>query len=453
MTVQDRPHLGHMRAALSGEILRRYLRHLGYEVTYVTNFTDIDDKIIAKAEEQNEDWRDIAERHIQAYLDFAEVLGIEPADHFPRATRHIQEIVDLIQKLVDAGKAYEAGGDVYFSVKSDPAYGAVSGRRTEELQVGARIEPGEAKRDPLDFTLWKGAKPGEPSWESPWGPGRPGWHIECSAMSMKYLGQTLDFHGGGLDLVFPHHENERAQSECATGHPFVRHWVHNGLVTMGGEKMSKSSGHYYPMEQAVEDFQPEVVRFYLLSTHYRSPIEFSKERLSEAAAAYERIETMVRAARRAIAAGGAGEAGGSEKSAGAAERLAAGLERAEDGFHAAMRDDLNTAAALGKVFDLVKAANVYLEEAPTPDPEALSAGLEALSRMGTILGLFGREGFGREEEIPAEASALAAERAEARRAKDWARADEIRDRLLEMGYTVEDRPEGPLVRRAAAGTP
>jgi len=297
MTVQDKPHVGHIRSSMSGDVMRRYLMHLGFEVVYVYNFTDIDDKILERASNEDVEYKSVSERNIEAYLEYAKLHNILPATHYPRATEHIQEILDMIGTLVEKGFAYAAGGDVYYDVRKKPDYGKLSGRDVDEMRSGTRIEPGEAKRDTLDFALWKGAKPGEPSWESPWGPGRPGWHIECSAMSMKYLGETFDIHGGGQDLIFPHHENEMAQSEAATGKPFVKFWTENGMVNLGGEKMSKSTGTLFYIEDIAKQSDPEVVRYYLLTTHYRSPIDFSHERLSEAAVAYARLRAPLERAK------------------------------------------------------------------------------------------------------------------------------------------------------------
>src|SRR5512134_2437196 len=291
MTVQNKPHVGHIRASLSAEVMRRYLEHLGYQVRYVYNFTDVDDKIIERATAEGVEWQHVSERNIEAFLRFADLHNIKPASLYPRATRHIGEMHALIARLIEKGHAYAAGGDVYFDVRSKPDYGKLSGRRVDEMREGYRIEPGEAKRDPLDFALWKGAKPGEPAWDSPWGPGRPGWHIECSAMAMKHLGETIDLHGGGQDLIFPHHENEIAQSEACTGKPMANFWTENGLVNLSGAKMSKSVGNFFFIEDIAAHVDPETTRFYLLSTHYRSPIEFSLERLNEAGVAYQRLRT------------------------------------------------------------------------------------------------------------------------------------------------------------------
>jgi cysteinyl-tRNA synthetase len=434
MTVQDKPHVGHIRASLSGDLMRRYLMHLGYDVVYVYNFTDVDDKIIDRANREGVEYTSVSERNIEAYLRFADLHNVLRATHYPRATRHIGEILALIGTLVDKGFAYAAGGDVYFDVRSKSDYGKLSGRDVDEMRAGARIEVGEAKRDPLDFALWKGAKPGEPAWDSPWGPGRPGWHIECSAMSMKYLGEHFDIHGGGQDLIFPHHENEIAQSEAATGRPFANFWTENGMVNLGGEKMSKSTGKLFFIEDIAATVDPEVVRYYLLSTHYRSPIDFSQDRLSEAAVAYQRLRSPLERSQAWAhpnlprPAGGLGEI----------------VAEADRRFHEAMDDDFNSARAIGHLFDLSREANRALDEGAGPDANAAAAALLAL---GGILGLFWKEPVG--ESWPAEVLALVGEREAARKARDWKRADAIRDQLLAHGAVVEDGPSGPKVKRRA----
>ena len=295
MTVQDKPHMGHMFAFVAGDMIRRYLEYLGYAVTYIQNFTDIDDKIIDRANQEGVDYRTVVERNIEAYHRIAQAVNIKPATLYPYATHHIAEILAMVQVLIGKGHAYVAGGDVYFRVRTKQDYGKLSKRDIDDLISGARVEIGENKEDPLDFALWKASKPGEPAWDSPWGPGRPGWHIECSAMATKYLGDTLDFHGGGEDLIFPHHENELAQSECATGHEFTRHWMHNGLLNLRGQKMSKSTRHFFAMEDVLREFDGQVVRFYLLSsTHFRSQMEYSRERLEDARKAFERLANACR---------------------------------------------------------------------------------------------------------------------------------------------------------------
>ncbi|MCK4585628.1 cysteine--tRNA ligase, partial [candidate division WOR-3 bacterium] len=281
LTVQDRPHIGHIRASITADILKRYFEYSGFDVTLITNFTDIDDKLIEKEKETGEDFRSIARRIIDEYFENADKLNIKRADFFPEATKHIQEIQELVSRLIEKGFAYVSGGNVYYDVSKFSGYGKLSGKKLEDLRVGARVEPDETKRNPVDFVVWKGAKPGEPWWESPWGRGRPGWHIECSAMSMHYLGETFDIHGGGADLMFPHHENEIAQSEGATGKPFARYWVHNGRLNLSGEKMSKSIGNVVLISDILKTYKPDVVRLYLLSTHYRSPLEYYEDRLKE----------------------------------------------------------------------------------------------------------------------------------------------------------------------------
>ena len=433
MTVQDKPHVGHIRASLSGDLMRRYLQHLGYEVTYVYNFTDVDDKIIERANHEGLEFGAVSERNIDAYLRYADLHNIQRASVYPRATRHIPEILSLIQRLMDKGVAYAAAGDVYYEVRKKSDYGKLSKRNVDDMRAGARIEVGEHKRDPLDFVLWKGAKPGEPSWESPWGPGRPGWHIECSAMSMKYLGERLDIHGGGQDLIFPHHENEIAQSEAATGKPFASFWTENGMVNLSGDKMSKSTGLLLYAEDIAARFDPEVVRYYLLSTHYRSPIEFSEERLAEAGVGYQRLRTPLERADVWNGAPSGSELGGSLKEA---------AEQAEARFAEAMDDDFNSAKALGHLFDFGREVNRAFDEGAE-----LEAGRAAqhLRRLGEILGLFWKAPEA--AEWPAEVLELVQVREAARKSRDWARADQVRSRLLELGAVVEDGADGPRLKR------
>jgi cysteinyl-tRNA synthetase len=436
MTVQNKPHVGHIRASLSGEVMRRYLEHLGYQVTYLYNFTDVDDKIIERAGAEGVEWESVSERNIEAYLRFADLHNIKPATVYPRATRHIAEMHALISTLIAKGHAYAAGGDVYFDVRSKPDYGKLSGRRVDDMREGYRIEPGEAKRDPLDFALWKGSKPGEPSWDSPWGPGRPGWHIECSAMAMKYLGDTFDIHGGGQDLIFPHHENEIAQSEGATGKPLARFWCENGMVNLGGEKMSKSTGNLFFIEDVAAQVDPEVVRFYLLSTHYRSPIDFTMERLREAAVAYQRLRLPLERA----GVWSAPALGVESRRAGGA--LGDAVAEARRLFAESMDDDFNTAKAIGHLFDLAREANRAMDEAGEGEARL---GALALFELGEVLGLFWKAPAG--ERWEPEVLALVEAREAARRSKEWGKADELRGSLLALGVLIEDGPRGPRLRR------
>ena len=431
MTVQNKPHVGHIRASLSAEVMRRYLEHLGYEVTYIYNFTDVDDKIIERANAEGVQYQAVSQRNIDAYLEFADTHNIKRATIYPRATEHIAEMHVMIAKLIEKGHAYAAGGDVYFDVRSKADYGKLSGRRVDDMREGYRIEPGEAKRDPLDFALWKGSKPGEPAWESPWGPGRPGWHIECSAMAMKYLGETFDIHGGGQDLIFPHHENEIAQSEACTGHPFANFWAENGMVNLGGEKMSKSTGNLFFIEDIVKSVDPEVVRYYLMSTHYRSPIEFTLERLQEAGVAYQRLRAPLERANVWSAPGGAAPGGELGEAVAEAERL----------FTESMDDDFNSAKAIGHLFDLARAINRALDEGA--GAEAVAAAKE-LYRLGAVLGMFWRAAAA--ADWPAEVLALAAERDAARKGKDWVRSDQLRKELAALGVVVEDGPQGQKLK-------
>ena len=378
-----------------------------------------------------EPFHELTERFIAAMHEDSGALGVLPPDQEPRATGHIDEIVAMIVRLIEKGHAYvAANGDVYSDVSGFPGYGRLSGKKVEELRSGARVEVDEAKDDPLDFALWKAAKPGEPAWSSPWGAGRPGWHIECSAMSTSCLGNHFDLHGGGQDLVFPHHENEIAQSEAATGSDFVNFWMHNGMVNLGGQKMSKSEKRFFLMEDLLRTIPPEEIRFFLLATHYRSPIEFSEERLAEAHTAFERLRQPVERF------GGFAE-GPAEPPADPA------LVAARDGFHEAMQDDFNTARAMGHLFDLARAVNRFGEAGDAPGARA---GARLLRELGGLLGLL-QQGP-REQEWPAEVLQLVAEREEARKRKDWGRSDALRADLLARGALVEDSPAGPRLKRA-----
>jgi len=449
MTVQDRPHMGHMLAFVSADLIRRVLEYFGYEVLHVQNFTDIDDKIIARAQEEGQDPKVLAQRNIDRFFEAADALHIERATLYPKVTEHIEDIIAFIQRLIDAGHAYEAGGSVWFDVRSWPSYGELSGRDIEELESGYRIEVDENKRDPLDFALWKASREGEPSWDSPWGPGRPGWHIECSVMSTKYLGETFDLHGGGRDLIFPHHENELAQSK-AVGGQFVRYWMHNGLLNLEGQKMSKSTGHFFAMEDVLAEFSPEVVRFYLLRGHFRNQMEYSRERMEEARSAYERMRRALQRIEVSAADPHLGEESGPEVSSPEGQALLESAERAKTAFDEALADDFNAEAALAALFELVREANPYWvarPEAPQLEAEVVHRVREVLRGSLAVLGLFESLEAGGGE-IPPEIEELARRREEARRARDWATADALREEIQSKGYTVEDHAGGSTIRPA-----
>ncbi|MBC8530374.1 cysteine--tRNA ligase [Gehongia tenuis] len=434
-TVYNYFHIGNARPFVVFDVLRRYLKYRGYDVTYVQNFTDIDDKMIRRAREENTTVAELAERYIAEYYKDADGLGILRADVNPRATQHMGEIIGLIEKLIEKGHAYEVNGDVYFSVPSYAPYGRVSGQPLEDLEAGARIEVGEVKRHPLDFALWKAQKEGEPAWESPWGMGRPGWHIECSAMSMKYLGETLDIHCGGQDLAFPHHENEVAQSEAATGKPFVRYFMHNGYINVDNRKMSKSVGNFFTVRDVAEKFDLEVVRLFLLGAHYRSPINFSEELLEQAKSGLARLYNAKTDGEFYL------ENAGDDASAPDAEAHFTDRAEALKGeFERAMDDDLNTADALGSLYEYVRELNILV--AAGASKAAVEAGLAGLMELASVMGLLQRKAEGVDDSV----MKLVEERQAARKARDFARADAIRDELAALGYAVEDTPEGPKVK-------
>ena len=450
VTVYDYCHIGHARAAVAFDVIARYLRYAGYEVTYVRNYTDIDDKIIHRSNEQGIGWKELAETFIEAHDTDMGALGVQRADVEPRATDYIEEIIGIVRTLEEKGFAYEVEGDVYFSVEKFKGYGKLSKRNTEELQAGARIEVDERKANPLDFALWKRSKAGEPAWESPWGQGRPGWHIECSAMSAAILGQPLDIHGGGKDLIFPHHENEIAQSEAAGGKEFVRYWMHNGFVNIDSEKMSKSLGNFFTIREVLERYRPEVVRFFLLSTHYRSPLDFSDGALTEARVRYERFMNLFSRMSRMKEEGRAMDGGESAS----LEELTG---RTLPSFREAMDDDFNTAAAIGHLFTALPSLNAVLDRADVSRvgvSKVFREGVEGFFReIGKVLGFFedglrsGEAWFSHsgDEEARAGAQAMAEERVEARKSKDWARADDLRGRIAELGFEVQDTPQGPVL--------
>lgn len=450
MTVQDQPHVGHMFAFVACDMIRRYLEFLGYEVTHVQNFTDIDDKIIAKAQAEGVDYRVVAERNMALYHAAAGALRLLPAHQYPLATENIDGIIDYTRKLITSGHAYAVDGDVYFDVRSYDDYGRLSGRHVDDMRAGARVEVGEKKRDPLDFALWKASRPGEPAWDSPWGPGRPGWHIECSVMATRYLGEHFDFHGGGQDLLFPHHENERAQSCAATGSHFVNYWLHNGLLYLGGSKMSKSDGNFFAMADVLAKVRPEIVRFFLLNAHFRSHLDYSEERLQETAAAYDRLARGVGRLLAALAADVAPVPAGLVSAQG--EILAKQVRDHRRRFFAALDDDFNSGGAIGELFALVRDLNQYHAAAgeTVRDEAILAQARVLLQEADRILGLFpGGLASCLEEmdEAPAEIRRLAVEREAARRDRDWAQADTLRAQIQAQGWLVEDGPQGSVLRR------
>ncbi|MEK6200839.1 MAG: cysteine--tRNA ligase [Desulfobulbaceae bacterium] len=452
ITSYDFCHIGHARSALAFDMIVRYLRYRGYTVTYIRNFTDIDDKIINRAAEQGVSAQTLAERYIDEFYVAMDKLGIDRPTLEPRATEHIPEMIELISELISKGLAYPSGSDVYYSVNGFPEYGKLSGRNLDDMQAGARIAINEKKNHPMDFVLWKGSKPGEPTWDSPWGPGRPGWHIECSAMSRKYLGDTFDIHGGGQDLVFPHHENEVAQSEGASGKPFVNTWIHHGFVTIRDEKMSKSLGNFLTIREILAQYHPEVLRFFIFSTHYRNPLDFSEAAMQDAIAGLDRLYGCM-AALDALSDSGAVKNATVLASSKDQDRLSTIEQR----FQKAMDDDFNTAQAQGILFDAVKIINKVLQHLP-PHPHRQD--VELLKRSGLLIKkLAGIMGLLREDartyltekktsllqdlEISEqEILALIQERKDARAAKEWARGDSIRDQLLARGVELKDDANG-----------
>lgn len=449
VTVYDFCHIGHARSAVVFDVIVRYLRYKGYKVKFVKNFTDIDDKIINRANKEGVSWKEIAEKYTEEYYKDMDRLGVMRADIEPKATEHIEDMIKIVQTLIDKGFAYtvdeNGSSSVYFSVERFPEYGKLSKKKIDELTAGARVEVDERKRNPLDFALWKASKPGEPWWESPWGKGRPGWHIECSAMSLKHIGETVDIHGGGADLIFPHHENEIAQSEAYTGKPFAKYWIHNGFVTINKEKMSKSLGNVLNIRDLLELYDAEALRLFLLSSHYRSPIEFSHEYIKEAELSLDRayssimrmeeIETEITP----------------KKPTGMLQDIREALKSLKINFEEAMDEDFNTAKAIGFIFDFIKEINRFLDKKPSTEEEiqTVRESRKVLKELGSILNIFQRQPIDwyrsllkikrvniSEEEI----ERMIEERALARKNKDWQKADQIRQVLLDKGIILEDRP-------------
>ncbi|MEJ5227127.1 cysteine--tRNA ligase [Thermodesulfovibrio sp.] len=449
VTVYDLCHIGHARSAVVFDVIVRYLRYKGYDVKFVRNFTDIDDKIINRAQKEGISWKEVADKYTNEYYKDMDRLGIARADIEPKATEHIQEMIEIIKALIEKGYAYEVdegeAKSVYFSVDKFSGYGKLSKKKLEDLIHGARVEVDERKKSPLDFALWKASKPGEPWWESPWGKGRPGWHIECTAMSMKHIGETLDIHGGGADLIFPHHENEIAQSEAYTGKPFAKYWIHNGFVTINKEKMSKSLGNVLNIRDLLEVYDAEALRLFLLSSHYRSPIEFNHEYLKESEAMLDRfystslrIEDLKAFDK------------GSPKSL--TIELKPLVENLKTKFEEAMDDDFNTAKAIGAIFEFIKELNRLMDKKPSSEEE-ISLIREAdtiLRELGGVLNLFHRKAIDwyrdllhlkRIDILEEEIEELINERNQARKEKNWQKADDIRNFLLTKGIILEDRPD------------
>lgn len=486
-TVYNHIHFGNARTFLSFDLIRRYLEYKGFEVNFVQNITDVDDKIINKANEEGRSFEEVAEEYTKAFIDAMDALKVKPPTSRPKATDHIDEMIELIETLIEKGHAYAVEGDVYFDVRSYPPYGKLSGRKLEDLMSGARVDVDERKKDAFDFALWKSAKPGEPSWDSPWGAGRPGWHIECSVMSDTELGFPFDIHGGGSDLVFPHHENEIAQSEAATGVEFARYWLHGGMLMINSEKMSKSLGNFTTLKQVLAQYPASIIRLFMMQTHYRSPLDFSDSRLAETAQTQERILTFIENVDWAESSEGAentelegvegtglegaeseGPEGKSDSSReDAADALLEKVRESRKKFEAEMDDDFNSAGAIGPLFELIREGNALLASRTKGDQkslEALVAARELIIELFAVLGVDFREltqaeeypqGFvtlasellGFEGDSPAEAlDALLDMRAQARADKEWAKADAVRDGFAAMGYVIEDTANGARVK-------
>ncbi len=438
-TVYNYIHVGNARPIILFDVLRRYLEYRGYQVTFVQNFTDVDDKIIRKANEEGVDSSDIAKKYIEEYWTDAKGLGVRPATVHPKATENIGQIIKMVKTLVDKGFAYEVNGDVYFRTRQFPDYGKLSHQPLEELQAGARIDVNDIKEDPLDFALWNAAKPGEPSWKSPWGAGRPGWHIECSAMSSRYLGDTMDIHCGGSDLIFPHHENEIAQSEAASGKPFVRYWVHNGFINVDNRKMSKSLGNFFTVREAAAAYGYDCIRMFMLMSHYRSPLNYSGEILTQAKNALERLSTAKDNLDFFAENGAPGEMTPEEAA------FAASLDGYRAKFCRAMDDDFNTADAIAVIFELVREINSAVTPSASPTRALAQACRKIYLELSDVLGIPFQA---KKEELTPEQEALFAARREARKAKNWAESDRLRDALKAQGILVEDTPQGMKWKRA-----
>lgn len=440
VTPYNAPHVGNARPFVTWDVIRRHLARRGYKVRYIQNFTDVDDKIINTANKEKTDWKTVADRNIEIYFKSMDALNVNRADVYPRVSETIGDIINMIQGLIDKNFAYALkNGDVFYSVEKFAGYGKLSGRSLDDMQAGARIEVDERKHHPMDFALWKAAKPNEPAWDSPWGKGRPGWHIECSTMSLKFLGEKFDFHGGGSDLIFPHHENEIAQSQAYLGDEtsFAQYWLHNGFITIKSEKMSKSKNNFFTVEDILQKYSGEVLRFFILETHYRSPLDFSQERMDEAKAGLDRLANT----REHI--------GELAKKTGAAENAAELAAKAEEllaAFDAAMDDDFNTALAISHMFALSKEINIYCQKIAAGedfDEKNFRRAADAYMTMAGIIGIFERDGDKKSDDLAEKLmDIIIGLRQSARAEKNWALADKIRDRLKEAGITLEDTKSG-----------
>lgn len=453
VTPYNHPHIGNARPFVTWDVIRRFLESEGYDVLHVQNFTDVDDKIIATANKEGVSWEEISNRYIAAYFEVMDRLKVRRAHIYPRVSEHIPDIIKTVETLIQKGYGYVVDGDVFYSVEKFPYYGQLSGRNLEDMLAGARVDVDQRKANPMDFALWKAAKPGEPAWPSPWGPGRPGWHIECSTMSMKYLGPSFDFHGGGSDLIFPHHENEIAQSEgCSGCHPFVHYWLHNGFITVDKEKMSKSLGNFFTVKDILEHYPPEVLRFFIVATHYRSPLDFSDQRLAEAQSGLGRLAKAKQLLQELGLELGAGPTE-------ASQALAAKARSLKEDFRAAMEDDFNTALALSYLFALAREVQVYAQtlkgEGRRPDGKALAVAGQVFAYMCSIIGILEEEAPAapaQEEEASKEAELvqlLVELRQEARKAKNYPLADRLRSSLAALGFTIQDTPQGAVWSKTA----
>lgn len=446
VTVYDYCHIGHARCYVTFDMIFRSLKYLGFDVTYVRNFTDVDDKIINRANEQGVTCSEVTEKFIRTFHDDMMALGVQSPTIEPKATEHIPEMIQIIAKLESKGIAYQAGGDVFYAVRKFDGYGKLSGKNIEDLEAGARVDVMESKKDPLDFALWKSAKPGEPKWPSPWGEGRPGWHIECSAMSMKHLSETFDIHGGGRDLIFPHHENEIAQSEACNAKPFAGYWVHNGFVNINAEKMSKSLNNFLTIRDVTQHFPAEVLRMFILSAHYRSPLDYTEQNLAQALSGLERYYETKRRLEELV-----GKLGSDATDCDAG--ILAHVERLKSDFDEAIRDDFNTAKVVGTIFEIVRDWNRLLDEGRPVSKACLETFFARIRDIHAVLGLFGSDSaaffadlkskaLGRKGIDAAEIEAQIVRRREARKNKDFKLSDQIRDELKARGVGLKDNPDG-----------